>query len=349
MAAPAAAAGAVDDAAVDEAGEDEAGEHQQRGDDERRCRSRRCRTCSRRGGRGLDAFGERGGGAGLLVVEDQATKKPRSAVGTEMLARIELEPWLPACDCGFGTARSEKTGSRKCSISLWPPSAAGTPTQPPMTERMARTTSGKSMIQGDSWTPWACGVVAFIVVGDEDRRGVPVCAWTAAPWSCRSACSSKRGAEEGLEPEAEHVEGGHAGGDEADEPEQLAEGVRRDEGLVEDLVLGEEAGEGMDAGDGEDARRHGPEGDGDALAQAAHLAHVLLAGERVDDGAGGEEEQRLEEGVGDEVEDAGGVGSDAAGQEHVAELGDGGVGEDALDVVLHHADAWRRRGRWRRR
>ena len=85
--------------------------------------------------------------------------------------------------------------------------------------------------------------------------------------------------------------------------------------------------------DGEDARGHGPEGDGDVLAQAAHLAHVLLAGEGVDDGAGGEEEQRLEEGVGHQVEDAGGVGADSAGQEHVAELRDGRVGEHALDVV----------------
>ena len=42
--------------------------------------------------------------------------------------------------------------------------------------------------------------------------------------------------------------------------------------------------------------------------------------------------------MGEQVEDAGGVGADAAGEEHVAELGDGGVGEDALDVVLHHAD-----------
>ncbi len=77
---------------------------------------------------------------------------------------------------------------------------------------------------------------------------------------------------------------------------------------------------GGDAGDGEDAHRHGPEGAGDALAEAAHLAHVLLAGEGVDDGAGGEEEERLEEGVGEEVEDTGGVGSNSAGEEHVAEL-----------------------------
>ena len=83
---------------------------------------------------------------------------------------------------------------------------------------------------------------------------------------------------------------------------------------VEDLVLAEEAGERRKAGDGEDRRGHGPEGDGDVFAQAAHVAHVLLAAERVDDGAGGEEEQRLEEGVRDQVEDAGGVGGDAAGR-----------------------------------
>ncbi len=35
---------------------------------------------------------------------------------------------------------------------------------------------------------------------------------------------------------------------------------------------------------------HRPEGDGNLLAQAAHLAHVLLAAQRVNDGAGGEEE-----------------------------------------------------------
>ena len=145
-------------------------------------------------------------------------------------------------------------------------------------------------------------------------------------------------AEEGLKPEAEHVEGGEAGGDEADEPEEFGEGVGAGEDVEENLVFREEAGEGRDAGDGDDAGGHGPEGDRDATSQAAHLAHVLLAGEGVDDGAGGEEEKGLEEGVGEEMEDGGGVGGDPAGEEHVAELGDGGVGEDALDVVLHDAD-----------
>ena len=77
--------------------------------------------------------------------------------------------------------------------------------------------------------------------GFVDARG-PCREWLGI---VRGVLIEARLAEEGHEPEAEHVEGGHAGGDEADEPEELAEpGLARDEGLVEDLVLGEEAGEG---------------------------------------------------------------------------------------------------------
>ena len=41
--------------------------------------------------------------------------------------------------------------------------------------------------------------------------------------------------------------------------------------------LEKNAGEGREAGDGEDGRGHGPEGDGEFFAQAAHFAHILLA------------------------------------------------------------------------
>ena len=59
---------------------------------------------------------------------------------------------------------------------------------------------------------------------------------------------------------------------------------------------------------------------------------------------GAEEQQRLEERVGDHVEDGRHVRTRADGQEHVAELADGGVREHLLDVVLRDGD---RRGEQR--
>ena len=60
--------------------------------------------------------------------------------------------------------------------------------------------------------------------------------------------------------------------------------------------------------------------------------------QRVDDGAGGEEEERLEEGVRGEVEHRR-IGTAATdGHDHVTELRESRVGEDALDVVLLDGD-----------
>ena len=101
--------------------------------------------------------------------------------------RADSRRWLTASE------PLAKTGSRKCSNSLWPPRAAGTPTQPPMMERMARMTSGRVMIHGDSWTPWGCAAWPSSCSATMTAC-VPVWAWTAAPWSCRSGCSSKRDA-----------------------------------------------------------------------------------------------------------------------------------------------------------
>ena len=76
------------------------------------------------------------------------------------------------------------------------------------------------------------------------------------------------------------------------------------------------------------------------------LPQVLLARQRVNHRARSEEQQRLEERVRVEMEDAGRVGADAHRQEHVAELRDGRVRQHALDVVLHQADrAGHQRGR----
>ena len=55
----------------------------------------------------------------------------------------------------------------------------------------------------------------------------------------------------------------------------------------------------------------------------------------MNDAARTEEQKRFEEGVGHEVENAGGKSACAKREKHVTELADGGVGEDFLDVVLH--------------
>ena len=93
-----------------------------------------------------------------------------------------------------------------------------------------------------------------------------------------------------------------------------------------------------DAGQRQRADHHHPVGRGDQRAQAAHLAHVLLVGDGMDDRARAEEQQRLEEGMGEQVEDRRRVEAQAERHEHVAELRAGRIGDDALDVVLHQAD-----------
>ena len=90
---------------------------------------------------------------------------------------------------------------------------------------------------------------------------------------------------------------------------------------------------------------HHPEGEGNFLREAAHLAHVLLVMHGVDDRARAEEQQRLEEGMGEEMENAERIAADAEADEHVAELRTGRIGDDALDVVLHEADGRREKGR----
>ena len=123
-------------------------------------------------------------------------------------------------------------------------------------------------------------------------------------------------------------------------------------GRLDDRVLRDEAGEAdirmrnADARQRQRADRHHPEGEGNVLPQAAHVAHVLLVMHRMDDRARAEEQQRLEEGVREQVEDAEAVAADAERDEHVAKLRTGRIGDDALDVVLHEAD---RRGEERRR
>ena len=99
------------------------------------------------------------------------------------------------------------------------------------------------------------------------------------------------------------------------------------------------------AGQRQRADDHHDIGIRDAVLQAAHVPHVLLVMHGEDHRAGAEEQQRLEEGVREQVEHADRIGADAHGDEHVAELRAGRIGDDALDVVLHQADGRREHGR----
>ncbi len=147
-----------------------------------------------------------------------------------------------------------------------------------------------------------------------------------------------RTAEERDEQQPEHVERGQPGGGDAHrEQVRMMEHDRR----IEIGVLGEEARQREDARDRERADQEGPEGEGQLGRQPAHLADVLFAAERVDHDARGHEQQRLEERVGHEVEDAGGVGADADRHDHIADLAHRRVREHALDVELDAADGRR--------
>ena len=112
-----------------------------------------------------------------------------------------------------------------------------------------------------------------------------------------------------------HIEGRKQRGQE--EQEELgpkAEGQR----VGQNLVFAPEAGQGHHATQRRRANHICPEGRRHRRAEAAHLPHILGVVGAVNDRTGTEEEQRLKEAVGQQVEDRWHICAHSAGGDHKA-------------------------------
>ena len=109
-----------------------------------------------------------------------------------------------------------------------------------------------------------------------------------------------------------HIERRDACGQQRREPQDLRAGEQaRIECIPQNLVFREEARERHDAADGQPACHHRLERHRHILLQAAHSRHLLLVVHAVNHRAGAEEQQRLEEGVREDVKDCRDECSDA--------------------------------------
>ena len=148
-------------------------------------------------------------------------------------------------------------------------------------------------------------------------------------------------AAEDEEDHPERVEAGQERTRDADGEEHLPVPARR-ERRGEDRVLREEPRERRDPGQRERADQERAVRPRQEALEAAHLPHVLLAHERVDDEPGRKEQERLEERVRHQVEHRARVRAEACAEEHVADLRHRRVGDHALDVHLDECDQARR-------
>ena len=116
----------------------------------------------------------------------------------------------------------------------------------------------------------------------------------------------------------------------------------------QDLVLAKEAGEGGHAGECRGPDKERGRRDRHHPSQATKPPHVDDAPHGMHHRASAQEEQRLEAGMREEVEDGGSEAEQRAGAEaceHVAELADRGIGEHPLEIVLHRANERGQEGR----
>src|SRR5438445_5287906 len=147
------------------------------------------------------------------------------------------------------------------------------------------------------------------------------------------------------EDQAEHVESREQRGQKADGVRNVTAIAANCERTKEDGILRKEPREQRSSRNCERGDQHRPISGFDFLAEATHVAHVLLASHRVNDRARSEEEQRLEESMRHEVKNACTESADAASQKHIAQLADSRIGENLFDVGLNESDGGREESR----
>ena len=140
-------------------------------------------------------------------------------------------------------------------------------------------------------------------------------------------------AEEHHEHQAETVDGGEQGAEHAACPQQRAM-LRMRQRRQQNRILAVETRGERQCDQRGTADHEAPEGHWQVPAHRPHPEDVLLMVQAENDGARRQEQQGLEEGMGHQVEDGGGPGAHPQRQEHVANLADGGIGQNALDVAL---------------
>ena len=142
-------------------------------------------------------------------------------------------------------------------------------------------------------------------------------------------------AEKHHEEQAEGVNPREKGADDPAEPKPQPLSFDFERG-DQDLVLAEIAGSVGEGRQREAADEKTQESDRKLFALRPHAEDVLFVMQAENDRAGAEEEQRLEEGVGHQVENRSRPGADAEAEKHVADLGYRRIRENPLDVVLGH-------------
>src|SRR5512143_934372 len=90
-------------------------------------------------------------------------------------------------------------------------------------------------------------------------------------------------------------------------------------------------------GSGADEKR--PKCERESFSQAAHLEHIVLVVLSQDHDTCTQEKESFEKSMSREMEDGSRPSANAESEEHVADLADRRIGQDALDVPLHECAA----------